>query len=91
MENNTEKELLLRLHDKVDMIGEKINDIEVVQVRHEENLKEHIRRTDIAEERLEFIENEIKPVLEGVSFLKIISKVAGAIGSFIYVVSQFFR
>lgn len=91
MSNNTEKELLLRLHDKVDVITDKINDIEIVQIRHEENLKEHIRRTDLAEERLEFIENEVKPMLEGASFLKTVAKMVAYIGSAIYGVLQIFR
>lgn len=90
MENSTEKELLLKLHDKVDTIRDKISDIEIVQVKHEANLQEHMKRSDMAEERIEFIESEVKPLLQGLSFLKIIAKVATTIGSIIYGVSRFF-
>lgn len=90
MENTTEKELLLKLHDKVDTIRDKISDIEIVQVKHEANLQEHMKRSDMAEERIEFIESEVKPLLQGLSFLKIIAKVATTIGSIIYGVSRFF-
>lgn len=90
MENSTEKELLLKLHDKVDSIREKISDIEIVQVKHEANLLEHMKRTDLAEQRVEMIEVEVKPMLQGLSFLKMIAKIATTLGSIIYGVSKFF-
>lgn len=91
MENTTEKELLLRLHDKVDSIKDKITDIEIVQVKHEANLQEHLRRSELAETRMELIEDEVKPILQGLSFFKVIAKIATTLGSILYAASKFFR
>jgi hypothetical protein len=91
MKNTTEKELLLKLHDKVDTISDKIKDIEIVQIKHEENLKEHLRRSELAELRIEFIEGEVKPMLQGVSFLKAVAKFGTWLASILYAVSKFFQ
>ncbi len=91
MANTTEKELLLRLHDKVDSIKNKITDIEIVQVKHEANLQEHLRRSELAETRMELIEDEVKPILQGLSFLKVLAKIGTTIGSILYAASKFFR
>ena len=91
MKNSTEKELLLRLHDKVDSIQSNIKDIEIIQVKHEANLVEHLRRSEIAEERMELIETEVKPILQGLSFLKVIAKVGTTLGSILYGVLKFFH
>jgi len=91
MENSTEKELLLKLHDKVDAIKDKINDVEIVQVKHEANLLEHMKRTELAEQRVEMIEVEVKPILQGLSFLKLVAKIGATISSMLYAASKFFR
>lgn len=91
MKNNTEKELLLRLHDKVDSISEKIKEVEIIQSKHETNLLTHMKRSDLAETRMEFIENEVKPILQGLSFLKTVAKIAASISSLLYAISKFFR
>ena len=91
MKNDTEKQLLLRLHDKVDQIQSNIKDIEVVQIKHEANLGEHMRRTDLAEERMELIEIEVKPILQGLSFLKVVAKFGATLVSILYAASKFFQ
>jgi hypothetical protein len=91
MENSTEKELLLKLHDKVDSIKDKISDIEIVQVKHEANLLEHMKRTELAEQRVEMIEVEVKPILQGLSFLKVVGKIGAALTSALYAFSKFFQ
>lgn len=91
MKNSTEKELLLLLHTKVDSINDKVCEVEKVQVLQEANLFEHMRRTSIAEERIELMETEVKPILQGISFLKVIAKYGSAIVSFVYAALKFFH
>lgn len=91
MKSNTEKELLLKLHDKIDEIKDGMKSIEIVQVKQNSALEEHIRRTEIAENRLDVIESEVKPILEGLSFLKIIAKVGASIASLAYGALKFFQ
>jgi hypothetical protein len=91
MRDSTEKELLLLLHEKVDKISDNIHEIEKVQVKQELGLSEHIRRTEIAEERLDVIEQEVKPILSGLSFLKIIAKFGATFASLAYAAAKFFR
>ena len=91
MNDSTEKQLLLLLHTKVDKISEGLNDIEKVQVKHEANLVEHLRRSEIAEIRLDLIDKEVKPILQGLSFLKIIAKFGATFASLAYAAAKFFR
>ncbi len=91
MEKSTEKELLLKLHDKVDSIRDRISDIEIIQVKHEANLLEHMKRSNMAEQRMEMIELEVKPILQGLSFLKVVGKIGTALTSALYAFSKFFQ
>jgi uncharacterized protein (DUF342 family) len=74
---------LARIEDKVD-------DIKVTSAQQEEQLKEHMRRTEIAEENINRLRAELKPVqkhldlVQGISsvMLKAIVATAGIIGLF---------
>lgn len=55
-------ELLHAILEKLDRLSDDISDIKVVQGRQEENLGEHMRRTELAEENLELLRGEIKPI-----------------------------
>lgn len=74
-----------KLHEKLDKIVDNVGEIKVTQAIHTEQLKEHMRRTDLLEkkqdrheentkEEFERIEEEIKPVTEHVHNLKGIKK-----------------
>ncbi len=80
-----------RLDSKLDKIHDRLNNIEIATVQNTSSLTEHMRRTDIAEERLEVLESEIKPVLDGMSFLKIIAKIGTYIGGIIYGIIKIFN
>lgn len=90
MSNNTERELLLNLHEKMDLVKDKLNDIQIVQVKQQASLDEHIKRTGLAEERIEFLEDDIKPLLQGASFLKTIAKLVTGLVTFSYAISKIF-
>lgn len=52
----------IRLEEKIDRISSKIEIINVTLAKQEENIKEHIRRTDIVEANLELLRSEFRPV-----------------------------
>lgn len=54
--------LLVGIDGKVDEVREKLHNIEIVQTRMESDLKYHIRRTDILEEKVMDIDEKVKPV-----------------------------
>lgn len=91
MKPKTHQELLLLLHTKLDEVKDDIHEIKITQVKHEGNLQEHIRRSEIAEQRLDLIEGEVKPILQGMGFLKTIAKIVTTISSLLYAASKFFR
>ena len=91
MKKYAETELLLKLHDKIDGISTSIKEIEIVQVKHEMNLQTHMRRSEASENRLELIEAEVKPILQGLSFLKVIAKIGASLISLAYAAAKFFR
>jgi len=74
-----EKEYVKKVFDnhekilgKLDLLHEKIHDIEKVQIRQEGDLREHMNRTAINEKRLENFEEEIRPLLESLRASKMI-------------------
>lgn len=56
-----------RIYDKLDKIEDKLGDIDVTMVKQEENLREHMRRTDI-------LEGEVKPIKKHVDQVKAVFK-----------------
>lgn len=52
-----------RLEDKIDKIIESQNEMNETLVRQEENLKEHMRRTEL-------LEQEVKPIVKHVAMVK---------------------
>lgn len=89
--NEFEQELLLKIDTKIDEIKEKLNDHEIILTKQQNNIEEHMRRTDIAEERLENFEKEVKPILEGISGLKTLAKVISFVSVLAYSISRLFR
>jgi hypothetical protein len=89
--NDFEQELLLKIDTKIDEIKEKLNDHEVILIKQQANIEEHIRRTDVAEERLENFEKEVKPILEGISGLKTVAKIVSFVSVLVYSISRLFR
>ena len=73
--------LLIGIDSKVDEVKEKLHNIEIVQTRMESDLKYHIRRTDMLEEKVMDIDEKIKP-MEGIKDFAIYTgKVVAFIGT----------
>lgn len=56
-----------RLMDKVDKTSEDITEIKIILAKQEQHLGEHIRRTALAEERIELLYTDIQPLKEDLS------------------------
>ena len=55
-------DILISIDNKIDNVKEKIHAIEVTQTRMEGDLKYHIKRTDLLEEKIFEIDEKMKPV-----------------------------
>jgi hypothetical protein len=88
--NNNDKELLLMILEKTDQIKEDINEIKIVQVKHEANLQDHMKRSLANEEQVAILKEEVKPVLEGLGFLKLAAKVGTVLISLCYGAARLF-
>lgn len=55
-------DILISIDNKIDGVKEKIHSIEVTQTRMEGDLKYHIKRTDLLEEKIFEIDEKMKPV-----------------------------
>lgn len=77
-------DLLNKIIVKQDEMSKDISDIKLVNIRQEENLRLHMYRTELAEENLELLRKEFKPVQKHVlvvnAIVKILAAGAGLIG-----------
>lgn len=87
--NPTEKELLFRLNDKLDEIRDNITDLKIVTSKQEENLKDHMKRTQLLEEQVDVFKKDIFPVLQSLSAVKTLGKIASFIVTALYVFFKF--
>ena len=82
-----------RIYEVLDKISDDVSELKVTSAKQEENLKEHIRRTEIAEENLELIRKEMQPLKEHVivinGVLKIVGAVSVVVGSIAGIVRMF--
>ena len=68
-----------RIYEVLDKISDDVSELKVTSAKQEENLKEHIRRTEIAEENIGLIRKEIQPLKDHVIVINGILKIIGAI------------
>jgi hypothetical protein len=73
---STIEKLLEKLSDDA---NSKLHDIDKTLVKQEENLKEHMRRTELAEKRLDAIEQDLRPVKKHIARLDGVAKFLGFI------------
>jgi hypothetical protein len=82
------KHILNRLEHKMDITDSKISNIDVTLAKQEEQLRFHIKRTDLLQSSIEQVEKEIKPIqvhvnrMDGaIKLLGFISLLIGVCGS----------
>jgi hypothetical protein len=68
-----------RLDEKIDGISEKISEINVTLAAQHISLKEHIRRTEILETRLEPIESHVLLMNSSAKIISLVGIVMGVI------------
>lgn len=57
-----DKEFLERFYDKQEQMANDLSDIKVLLAKQEENLKLHMYRTELAEESIKLLREELKPL-----------------------------
>ena len=59
-----------KFENKIDKLDARLDSIEKVQVKQEANLGEHMRRTETAEENINLLREELKPVKKHVAYME---------------------
>lgn len=72
-----------RVADKLDRIDERLDGMSSEQVRQGSVLAEHIRRTAVAEARLDLLHKELAPVKLHVATVAALAKVIGVVGTLV--------
>jgi molecular chaperone DnaK (HSP70) len=75
------KDQLDKIEAKVDLIEEKISSIDVTLIKQAKDLEHHIYRTELAEQNLDLIRQEMVPVKKHVALMDASLKVIGALSS----------
>lgn len=72
---NDHSEILVTIDNKIDEVKDKLHSIEIVQTRMESDLKYHIKRTDLLEDRIGKMDDDIKPIESLKGFFMTITKI----------------
>ncbi len=68
-----------RIHDKLDRIEQRLNNIDVTLAVNTESLKEHIKRTNLLEAAMEPIKAHVNRVDGALRFLGIVSLIVAIV------------
>ena len=72
---------LVKIEEKLDKVEEKLSSIDVTLAKQAKDLEHHIYRTDLAEQNIELIRQEMQPVKKHVALMDASLKVIGALSS----------
>ena len=88
------KEQLTKIEEKLDKVDEKLSSIDVTLAKQAKDLEHHIYRTELAEQNLDLIRQEMVPVKKHIALMDASLKVIGVLSSaamFIFgVIKMFF-
>lgn len=77
------EQFLQLILDRLNSIDNRLNKIEDTSARHDENLKEHMKRSDLLEKNLALIEsdleNKIEPIQKHINYVEGFFKLIGVI------------
>lgn len=76
-------ERLKRIESKIDKLDDRLDSLDKTSVKQEQNLAEHMRRTELAEANIDSIRDELKPVQRHVAMLEGILKFIGLVGTLV--------
>lgn len=82
------EQFLQLILDRLNSIDDRLNKIEETSARHDENLKEHMKRSDSLEKNIQLLESEfdekIEPIQKHINyidgFFKLLGVIAVAVG-----------
>jgi tetrahydromethanopterin S-methyltransferase subunit G len=60
---------------KLDKLDSRLDNIDITLVKHEENLKRHMQRSDNSEKMLTMIVSELKPIRKHVVIAQFVGKI----------------
>jgi hypothetical protein len=78
-----------RIETKVDVIVDKISNIEVTLAKQHESLAHHIKRTDLLEQQVEPIRVHVAKITGARELLKILSMIVALVGGILAVIHYF--
>ncbi len=68
-----------KLESKLDKLDDRLDSVDKTLIRQEENLKEHMRRSVAAEESIQILREELKPVQKHMNHMEGALKLLGGI------------
>lgn len=74
-----DKELIKTILEEIKIIREELMTMKIVAVKQEQNLKEHMKRSNELERQTELIRQEMKPLQKHVGFVDATMKLVGAL------------
>jgi hypothetical protein len=69
------------VHDKLDAITETLTTMQIDIAEIRRDIEHHIRRTDLAEKHIEFLEDDIRPIKRHVAGVETLVKSVAVLGS----------
>lgn len=79
----SDNELIIMLHDKVDEVKDRIHSIDITVAQQQINLSDHMKRTALAEERLDTFEERVLPALDAYKFILLFCKISVPIATLV--------
>jgi LPS O-antigen subunit length determinant protein (WzzB/FepE family) len=83
-------DILSKLEAKLDKLDERLDAIEKEQIKNNVLLDEHMRRTEIAEQNIEMIRKDMKPLTSHVSMVKGVGKFIALLGTIVGIIGGLF-
>lgn len=80
--NDEKTKFLERIYDKQERMSEDIADIKIVLAKQEENLRQHMYRTELAEESIDLLRKQLKHIDNHVTMVNGGIKVLGGLAFF---------
>ena len=78
-----------KLDTVLDKIDDRLNSIDITLAKQSTSLQEHIRRTELAEENIELLRTEIKPLSQHVVTINSLAKIISVLAA-IAVIARLF-
>lgn len=81
------RESLSKLQEKIESLDEKMDDMKITHERNTVILDEHIRRTEIAEQNIDSLRADLKPIQTHVTQISFVFKFIGFISVIASIIS----